>query len=203
MLAIAALLAALLTVAASATANPSIKSKRAQAQAVVAEIQQKYSTLEKAIESYNLANDQLDQIDADLSSNAHHLVIARQSLGVAQQHIAQRLRALYVNGDGGGAVEVILGAESLDDLLNRLDVVHRVGAQDAKVLKDVQQFRKEVELRGEQLAKARAEQSRVVAERAAQKQSVEAQLAELQRLKASIKDEIARLKSMIEERGRK
>ena len=82
MLAIAALFAALLTVAASATANPSIQSKRAQAQAVVAEIQQKYSTLEKAIESYNLANDQLDQIDADLSSNAHHLVIARQSLSI-------------------------------------------------------------------------------------------------------------------------
>jgi peptidoglycan DL-endopeptidase CwlO len=195
MLAIAALLAALLTVAASATANPSIQSKRAQQQAVLAEIQQKYSTLEKAVESYNLANDQLDQIDADLASNAHHLVIARESLGVAQKHIAQRLRALYVNGDGGGAVEVILGAQSLDDLLNRLDMVHRVGAQDAKVLKDVKQFRKEVEQRGERLQKAHEEQTRVVGVRAAQRRSVESQLAELQRLKASIKGELARLEA--------
>ena len=195
MLAIAALLAALLTVAASATANPSIQSKRAQAQAVLAEIQQKNSTLEKAIESYNYANDRLAQIDADLTSNRHHLVIARQSLAVAQKHIAERLRALYVNGDGGGAVEIILGAQSLDDLLNRLDMVHRVGAQDAKVLKDVNQFRHEVEQRGERLKNAHAEQTQVVAERAAQKRSVESQLAELQRLRASIKDEIARLEA--------
>ena len=172
-------LAALLTVAASATANPSIQSKRAQAQAVLAEIQQKNSTLEKAIESYNFANDRLAQIDADLASNRHHLVIARQSLAVAQEHIAERLRALYVNGDGGGAVEIILGAPSLDDLLNRLDMVHRVGAQDAKVLKDVNQFRHEVEQRGERLKNAHAEQIQVVAERAAQKRSVESQLAEL------------------------
>ena len=52
-------------------------------------------------------------------------------------HIAERLRALYVNGDGGGAVEIILGAQNLDDLLGRLDMVQRVGDQDAKVLGDV------------------------------------------------------------------
>ena len=80
---------------------------------------------------------QLDQIDADLSSNARHLVVAQKSLGAAQVHIAERLRALYVNGDGGGAVEILLGAQNLDDLLGRLDMVQRVGDQDAKVLGDV------------------------------------------------------------------
>jgi hypothetical protein len=29
-------------------------------------------------------------------------VIAKQSLGIAQVHIAKRLRALYINGDSGG-----------------------------------------------------------------------------------------------------
>ena len=140
----AAALAVLLTTVGSATANPSIRSKRAQAQAVLAQIQQQDAQLEKAIESYNYANVQLQQIDVDLNSNARHLVVARKSLGVAQQHIAERLKALYVNGDGGGAVEILLGAQSLDDLLNRLDVVQRVGSQDAKVLGDVKQFRKEV-----------------------------------------------------------
>ena len=47
-------------------------------------------------------------------------MIAKQSLGIAQTHIAKRLRALYINGDSGGAVDVILGAQSLDDLVNRL-----------------------------------------------------------------------------------
>ena len=65
-------------------------------------------------------------------------MIARSSLVAAQGHIAERLRAIYINGETGGAVEVILGAQNLDDLLNRIDMVQRVGVQDARVLGDVQ-----------------------------------------------------------------
>ena len=166
----AALLAVLLTVVSSATANPSIDSKRAQAQAVLAQIHESDAQLEQAIESYNYANVQLGQIDADLDSNARHLVVAQKSLGAAQVNIADRLKALYVNGDGGGAVEIILGAQNLDDLLGRLDMVQRVGDQDAKVLGDVQQFRKEVKQRRAKLKSARAKQAEVVSERASQKQ---------------------------------
>ena len=143
----AALLAVVLTTVGSANADPTIQSKRAQAQDVLAQIHQSDAQLERAIEAYNYANVELAGIDADLSSNARHLVIAQKSLGAAQTHIADRLRALYVNGDGGGAVEILLGAQNLDDLLSRLDMVQRVGDQDAKVLGDVKQFRKEVKQR--------------------------------------------------------
>jgi len=151
------------------------------------------SQLEKAIESYNYANVQLGQLDDELTSNARHLEVARSSLSVAQEHIAKRLRALYINGDGGGTVEVILGAESLDDLLNRLDVVQTVGEQDAAVLKDVKVFGREVVERRARLQAARVTQARVVSERAEQKQSIESQLAERERLLASVQDEIAEL----------
>jgi len=195
MIAAAAGLAVVLTTVGSATANPSIRSKRAQAQAVLAQIQQNDVQLEKAIESYNYANVQLQQIDTDLSSNARHLVVAKQSLGVAQQHIAERLRALYVNGDGGGAVEIILGAQSLDDLLNRLDMVQRVGDQDAKVLGDVKQFGKEVKLRRQRLRDARVKQAQVVADRASQKRSIESQLAERKQMLAGIQTEIKQMQA--------
>jgi cell wall-associated NlpC family hydrolase len=195
LLALLALLAALLTAVTSATANPSIQSKRAQAQAVLTQIRQSDSQLEKAIESYDYANDQLGQIDTDLKSNAHHLVVAQQSLGVAQGHVAQRLRALYVNGDGGGAVEIILGAQNLDDLLGRLDMVQRVGDQDAKVLGDVKQFRKEVKLRRSKLKSARKAQDSVVAQRASQKRAIEGQLAERQRMLAGLQTEIEQLQA--------
>lgn len=186
---------ALLTVASSATANPSIDSKQAQAQAILAEIRQTDGKLEQAIESYNYANDQLGQIDADLSSNSHHLAVARKSLGAAQANVAERLRSLYVNGDTAGAVEVILGAESLDDLLNRLDMVERVSDQDAKVLQDVKAFRKEVEHRRERLRSARESQRRVLAERASRKQWIEGQLAEQQRMLAGVQDEIKQMQA--------
>ena len=103
-LALAATAVAMLVFAStSATADPSISSKREQARAILGQVQDLDSELSHAIESYNLANIQLGQIDADLKTNGRHLVIAKQSLGIAQVHIAKRLRALYINGDSGGA----------------------------------------------------------------------------------------------------
>jgi cell wall-associated NlpC family hydrolase len=194
-LALAVVCLSVLTVVSSSTADPSITSKRAQAQAVLAQIEAAQPQLEQAIESYNYANVQLKQIDADLNSNARHLVVAKKSLGAAQVHIADRLRALYVNGDGGGAVEVILGAQSLDDLLGRLDMVQRVGNQDAKVLKDVTQFRKEVKQRRENLTRARAAQARIVTEKASTQRAIEGQIAQQQRSLAGLQAEIRQLQA--------
>ena len=192
---VAALAATLLVGASAATADPSVSSKREQAQAILAQIREMDSELSHAIEAYNLANIQLDQIDADLHSNGRHLKVAKSSLGVAQLHIAKRLRALYINGDSGGAVEVILGAKSLDDLLDRLEMAERVGGQDSKVLKDLKRFRKEVQTRRAKLRSDRSRQAQIVGQRAAQKRSIEGQLAERQRLLASVKDEIERMEA--------
>ena len=46
----------------SATADPSISSKRQQARAILAQVRDLDSRLSHAIESYNLANVQLDRI---------------------------------------------------------------------------------------------------------------------------------------------
>ncbi|MBA2295288.1 MAG: C40 family peptidase [Actinobacteria bacterium] len=193
--ALAALTTTLLVGVGAATADPSISSKRQQAIAIRDQIRQMDSQLSHAIESYNLANVQLDEIDVDLDTNGRHLVTAKASLSVAQTHIAKRLRALYINGDSAGAIEVILGARSLDDLLDRLDIAQAVGGQDAEVLADVRQFRDEVGTRRAKLRSDRARQAHVVADRAAQRQSIESQLAERQRLYESVKDEIVRLEA--------
>ncbi len=195
LLAFLALLVVLSTAVGSAGADPSVQSKRAQAQAVLAQIAEVDTQLEKVIESYNAATDELGQIDTDLVSNARHLVVAEQSLATAQAHLAERLKALYVNGDSGGALEVLLGAEDLDDLLGRIDMVQRVGDQDAKVLGDVKQFGKEVSSRRARLKVARKSQNQVVAERASQKRYIEGQLAERQRMLAGIQDEITKLQA--------
>ena len=163
---VAALTATLVVGTGPATADPSISSKRDQAQAILGQIREMDSDLSHAIEAYNLANVQLDQIDNDLETNGRHLVVAKSSLSVAQDHIAKRLRALYINGDAGGAVEVILGAKSLDDLLDRLDMAERVGGQDSQVLKDVRRFRNEVQTRRAKLRSDRSRQAQIVSERA-------------------------------------
>ena len=191
----AALVAAALACVHSASADPSIGAKRAEAASVLAQIQEIDSQLSHAIESYNLANVKLDKIRGELQTNARHLQIAKKSLRNGQSHLADRLVALYVGGHEEGALEVVLGAKSIDDLLNRLDAVERVSAQDARVLGEVKSFRKQVVQRRTRLQRARTAQQQVVAQRAEQRRSIEGQLAERQRLFSSIKDQIATLEA--------
>jgi peptidoglycan DL-endopeptidase CwlO len=123
-------------------------------------------------------------------------VIAKGSLKHAQTHLAKRLRALYVNGsEGSSGLEVLLGSQSLDDLLNRLEAIDRVGSTDSKVVHDVRAFKAEVKARKARLEKALVRQKQVVAARAEERRSIEGQLASRQRMLTSIKSEIAHLKA--------
>ena len=192
--------ATLLLAAGSASADPDIQDKHAQAQAIIAELENLDMSLGASIESYNYANVELDRLDGELDTNARHLVAARKSLNVAQRRIAERLRDLYVNGEGDSTLEVLLGARSLDDVIARLDAIERVSSQDTRILAEVKRFRKEVQTRRASLKDARERQAEVVAERAAQKASIEARLAERQQLLSSVKDEIAQMQA--EERRR-
>ena len=179
----------------TASADPTISAKRAEAQSVLAQIQEIDGQLSHAIEAYNLANVKLDGIRTELKTNSQHLRIARTSLKAAQGHLSERLVALYKNGSDGGTIEVLLGAKSIDDLLNRLDAVDRVSEQDARVLREVKSFRAQVIERKGRLERAQKAQVRVVADKAAQRSSIEGQLAERQRLLSSIKDQIASLQA--------
>jgi peptidoglycan DL-endopeptidase CwlO len=190
---LAALAAGLLLAVGSASADPSIQSKRAQAEAIMAEMDQLDVEIAQSAEAWNLAKIELDGIDADLRSNARHLKAARKSLGIAQSRIAERLRDLYVNGEGDSALEVIFGSSSLDDIIARLDAIQRVSSEDTRILSAVKRFRNAVETRREQLRQARADQAHILAERAAQKASIEATLGERQRLYESVKEEIDRM----------
>ena len=200
-LAVALLAVALgLTASPPAEANPDLDAKRQRAREVLVQVRELDSDLSRAIESYNFATIELERIEGDLKANGRHLVVAQGSLRAAQSHIAARLNALYVNGGGGGAVEVIFGAKSLDDLLGRLDVIEHVGRQDARVLRDVQRFGLEVKQRRAKLREARKRQKEVVASRASTKHSIEGRLKERERMLASVRNEVAELEA--EERRR-
>lgn len=191
---VVALAAGLLLAVSPAAADP-IQSKREQAQAIIAEVDGLNQNLEQTIEAWNYANMQLDEIEADLSSNTQHLKAARKSLVVAQDRIGERLRDLYVNGQGDSTLEVILGSRSLDDIVTRLDAIERISSQDAQILRQVKRYRSEVEQRRVTLHEARAKQARIVEEQAAHKASIESQIAEQNRLLGSVKDEIARMQA--------
>ena len=103
-----------------------------------------------------------------------------------------------MNGESGSSIEVLLGATSLADMLDRIDLAERVAKQDAAIGEEAAALRERVAKREEQLSTARVRQAAVVEQRAADRRAIEGKLAERQQLLASVKDEIARLVEEIE-----
>src|SRR5205823_1734174 len=149
----APLLAGLLTTAlivavGGATAQPgggSIDSKKAEAQQVIAQINAMDSKLEARVQAYDDATYRLGVIQKQLKTNTRDLASARTSLKNAQQVLQERAVALYTSGEDDSTVSVILGATSLDDMMNRLDTAKRVSRQDAQTVESVTQFRNSVQ----------------------------------------------------------
>ncbi len=185
--------------AVSASAD-SITSKQAEARGVLGQIQQLDSSLERAIEAYDLANVKLAHVKHDLATNTHNLQIAKKSLGNAQRQLSARLVDLYTSEGQDSTLSVLLGSSSLDEMLNRIDAADRVSQQDALVLRQVAHFRREVQLRQVALKNEQAEQVKVVGERAAAKASIETQLGQRRALLSSIHNQIAQLQA--QERAR-
>ena len=182
--------------AGSATGEPaSVASKQAQAQSVLAQIHSLDASLEHAIEAYNLANEKLEAIRADLRDNRTDLVIAKRNLKRAQSSLAARVVAIYTSGETDSTLDVLVGSQSLADVVEGLEAISRVSEQDSQVLSDVRRFRSEVQQRRAQLKHARAQQAELVAERASTKASIEGRLADRQRMLSSIRSEIADIRA--------
>jgi len=171
-----------------------VQSKQAEAKQVLADIQAIDANLEHVIESYNAAQIKLNSIEAELRVNENRLAVAKANFARAEAFLSARLVTLYTSGQES-TLEVLLGSASLDDLLDRVDTVNRVSDQDARVINEVRTFRAEIKEREAKLTIARAEQERLVAERAAKRDQIRSQLAERQQLLSSIKDQIAKIQA--------
>jgi cell wall-associated NlpC family hydrolase len=200
---ILAIAAAALAAASTSVAEPAqISAKRAEAEQVLAQIQELDIALEQAVEAWNAANLRLDQLQADIEQNQRHLAIAKRAYRIAERNLSERLVALYVNGEQS-TLEIILGASSLDELLDRLDSAERISEQDVRIVEEVEKRRAEIKVREAKLEKARAEQRKVVLQRAERRADIEGRLGERQQLYDSIKDEIAQLEAEERERQRR
>jgi peptidoglycan DL-endopeptidase CwlO len=181
--------------AAPAIADPSIASKQAEAQSVMNQVQQLDSSLERAVEAYNFATVKLNRVRADLKANHAQLQVTRRSLRRAQETLSARLVSLYTSGGQSDSLEVLLGASSLDDLVNRFNTANRISAQDSHVLTQVVHLENEVKAREVRLKHANAQAASLVRQRASDKASIEGQLSARRTLLSSIRGQIAQLQA--------
>jgi peptidoglycan DL-endopeptidase CwlO len=177
-----------------AFADPSLGGKKAEAQQVMAELQQLNGSLEQTVQQYDSAKLRYARVERGLKLNREEFKVAKRNLKISQRNIAARLITLYTTPKDS-TLEVILGAKNLDDMLNRLNTARSVTAEDASIIGEVQQFRTAVKRNGALLARRRILARRLVNEQAAKKREIENKLSEQNRLLSSIKGQIAQIEA--------
>ena len=188
--------AAAFVAAGSAAGDPSVSAKQAQAQQVLGQVMQLDSSLQRAKSAYESANSKLHAIEHSLTINKIALRAARANLGKAQIALARRLVVIYTTRDDQSTLSVLLGAQSIDDLVSRVETMQSVSSQDVAVMNQVIGFKHQVTVHQRALVTARHDQKRLVAQRASAKARIGSQLSRQQHLLASIKGEIAHLIAM-------
>ncbi len=183
-------------VASAATADPgTVASKQAEAQSIISQISTLETQVSAAVERWNLANVRLARIGDDLQRSRFELGVARTNFKRGQIALARQVLDVYTSRDSNSTLEVLLGSSSLDDLLNRIDTVNRVNDQRSSVVGDVKVFRNNVARQEAKLHRAQSEQKRIVAQRAAEKSSIQSKLAQRNDLLRSVRSEIEHLRA--------
>jgi cell wall-associated NlpC family hydrolase len=188
----ALLIGLLLATAAGAHADP-IASKRAQAQAVLVQLQRLDAAAQRANSQYQEASSRLGQVEQQLGVNRQALGVARVNLVRAQRALSKRLVAIYTSQDQQSSLSVILGARSLDDLISRIETVNSISKQDATLIQQVVSFQHQIVRRRVLLRQERASQRKLVVVRAQARNSIEGKLASERRLYASVRSEIQQM----------
>jgi cell wall-associated NlpC family hydrolase len=187
------LLAGLFGASAPGARADQIGAKRAQAQGVLVKLQQLDAAAQRANSRYQAASQGLRRVQHQLRVNRQALGVARVNFGRAERTLAKRLVAIYTSQDQQSSLAVILGARSLDDLVSRIETVDSVSKQDTTLINQVVGFQHQIVHRRTLLSRERVRQRRLVDARAAERSSIEGQLASEHRLYNSVRSQIQQM----------
>lgn len=195
---ISALLIGLLMVglfgtAASRARADQIGAKRAQAQSVLARLQELDAAAQRANSRYEAANQKLAAVESQLVVNRQALGVARGNFVQAQAALEKRLVAIYTSDEEQSSLAVILGARSLDDLISRIETVNSVSTQDSALIHQVLGFQHQIVQRRLLLHQQRASARRLLAAQAAARDRIAGKLAAARHLYSSVRSQLQQM----------
>src|SRR5205085_3295700 len=170
-----------------------IGAKRAQAQAVLVQLQRLDAAAQRANSRYEVASRRLQHVEHELQINRQALGVARGNLTRAQRSLAKRLVAIYTSDEQQSSLAVILGARSLDDLISRIETVNSVSKQDSDLINQVVGFQHQIVQRRVLLHHQRERAHQLVAVRAAARSRITGRLAAERRLYGSVRSQIQQM----------
>ncbi len=180
-----------LAFAAGAHASP-LAQKKQRLKAVQAQLQSVYQESDMAVEQYNDATARLKLIKQQIAKNTSLLAVARQKLLEAEQQLGVRAQAIY-KSNNIGMVDVVFSSGSFDDLVTQVGMMQRIGNHDAAIVGSVISYQNDIKKRQAELNADEATATKLVAQRAEQKNKVLATQRKLENLTAGIKGDIKRI----------
>ncbi|WP_217922065.1 C40 family peptidase [Miltoncostaea oceani] len=176
-----AVLAALLAFGAgTATTEPAaIEAQRAQVAELQAELDSYNTQVEVAAEAYNGARYELQQVNGRIEENTARTRQTERDLGASREVLAERLRGLYATPQPSLA-EVLITSGSIAAASDQMDLLDRVGSQDAEVVGGLREHKAALVRLRAQLVEDRATAAEAVAAREREKERIEGLLAQRQ-----------------------
>jgi len=182
-----------LVFAAVATASP-VSQKKARLQAVKGRLDQVYNQSEIAIEKYNQATSQLATVQEQIRQNQHLLDVAQHNLHLATEQLKARAQDIYKSRDVG-ILDVMLSSASFDDLVTQLNMMERLGNSDVDTVRSIAAYRRNIKNNRVKLEADKKAATRLVADRAAQKDQILALQARLEKLTKGLKAQIKQMQA--------
>ena len=192
----------LLTLTPAAPAANPIGAERARAKRVEAQVNAMGVALESVIQRWDGARAALVQVNARLRDANNQLHIAQTNLHAAQSQLEQRLVQLYVSPPPD-AIDVLVGAKSLSDLINRIESTQSFSQQDRAIASAALRFRTQVSRRKTQLQREQRNRERLIVQLDAEHTRIANSIAAQKRLLATIHETISTLQAQAAVRARR
>lgn len=194
-------ISALLAFGASiATTEPAaIEAQRAEVARIQSDLAAINTQVETAAEAYNGARYELGQVTGRITENTRLAAQNERDLDRSREILAERLRGLYATPEPS-LTEVLITSGSFADAADQIDILDRVGEQDAEVVVGLREHKEALVRLRAQLVKDKAEAAAAVAARQREKAKVESLLAQRQAVLDSASSELRGLLRAEEER---
>ena len=173
---------------------PAVRSEELHAKQVLSEIQQINVRLNRASEAWNGARLRLNSTQRAVKATRLDLARTQRQFQQAERRLGRVIVTLYTS-DEPSLVDVVLGATSISDLIDRMEVADRVSSSEAGIVQNVADLRERLRDRRERLQKSLRAERALVAELQQRRTAIQSQLDRRQSLLDSIRAEVVQLKA--------
>ncbi len=165
-----------------------------QAQKLKRELDALDDKLSMTTERYNEANSDLTKTKNEIAANEKYLSKSKTDLANYQVALNNRVEEMYKYGEVS-LLDVLIGAESFEDLMIQMDLIERISLSDAEMIQAITVKRAEIEKNKAALKEKKKKQEKLVEQIGDERVKIANQLTSRNTLYNRIKGELSALEA--------